>query len=248
MQKSPNTLNTSLVWQKFFCRELLRASKSLVLNFFSVRHLRETFRNLKSQKRKLPHLSHNLTSSHDFRAILEIVFFCASAIWACPLSLYTAVDFRPQPARGGSNHGKLPVQGPETKGAASLQRWLSSFEDSGSDDLELSFFSRSCLVVHATWSVNESETKNNHLYEFGRGPFAGETVRRSYYTSQLQPRCATCKPTTNFQPNLNSTNQNWTSKSSWKRKEHSSHRMACQAAPASSKLHSKAFCLQHRSI
>ena len=34
------------------------------------------------------------------------------------------------------------------------------------------FFPRSCLVVHATWSVNENEKqKNNHLHEFGRSPF-----------------------------------------------------------------------------
>ena len=65
--------------------------------------------------------------------------------------------------------------------------------------------------------------------------------------SQLQPRCTIpASQRRTFQPNLNSANQNWTSKSSWKRKEHSSHRMACQARPASSKLHSKAFGLRNR--
>ena len=34
------------------------------------------------------------------------------------------------------------------------------------------FFPRSCLVVHATWSVIASEKdKTNHLHEFGRSPF-----------------------------------------------------------------------------
>ena len=43
------------------------------------------------------------------------------------------------------------------------------------------FFPRSCLVVHATWSVIESEeTKLTICMNLGEARFAGETVRRSY--------------------------------------------------------------------
>ena len=36
----------------------------------------------------------------------------------------------------------------------------------------LFFFPRSCLVVHATWSIIASEKdKTSHLHEFGRSPF-----------------------------------------------------------------------------
>ena len=42
------------------------------------------------------------------------------------------------------------------------------------------FFPRSCLVVHATWSVIASEKdKAIHFMNLGEARFAGETVRRS---------------------------------------------------------------------
>ena len=54
------------------------------------------------------------------------------------------------------------------------------------------FFSRSCLAVHATWSVIASEKdKIYHLHEFGRNLFCRWNVRRSYTKGSGSPAAAT---------------------------------------------------------